>query len=386
METDDSRASSRVNTGTLEGHGISALEKAERESEQQDMLQRAESAEARCRELEEQLEVAKSKLDLQTRNEVLEVKLRDLDVPYQTVLREYVKRLERDKDMAEAQASQAELKERQRTESKFGNVQKIEKETERKVKHLEQEHKFEEERSKRKIKFLEEQGEQAEQSEEQSRQKIKQLEQQIKCIKEESQLMIEHLEQRLEYQEEESQRKIEDVEGQAKKMEQHHKESMEREISHSMRLKRDLLDVRKGIVIYRTNNGGFPVEYDYNSVCGRWKDNLVTCLDRLSRSLEPAENLPETTVREDSSLPGLEASLQMVAGIPEMPSGDLDIDSIFENSVEAPSCYNIAMACFIARVLRWCFDTSWHIDEPECTRMDEVWGAVAQIGKHTGQI
>jgi hypothetical protein len=53
METDDSRASSGVNTGTLEEHGISALENAERESEQQDMVQRAESAKARCKELEE---------------------------------------------------------------------------------------------------------------------------------------------------------------------------------------------------------------------------------------------------------------------------------------------------------------------------------------------
>jgi hypothetical protein len=399
LENDKTQASSAANTAPLEEkHGISAIEKAARKSEQQDMLQRAESAEARCKELEEQVEVARSRLDLQTHDEDFEERLRDLNP---TVLRKYVRDLHLQRDKIIEQASKARVEERKRTELKFKNVQEIEKESKGKLKHLEQRRRFEEEQSKRKIEYLEEQ---AAQSEEQSQQKIKQLEQQVrymgeesqrktkgfeqqlKYLEEESQRITKHLEKQLEYQKDESLRKIRDVEEQAKQMEQHHKESMKREMSSRMRLRRDVLDVKSGIVIFRTKNGSFPVEYDYSSVCGRWKDNMVECLDELSRNPELPENAPETTLREDPSLPGLEASLQMVAGIPEMPSGDLDIDSIFENSLEAPSCYNITMACFIARVVRWCFDTDWHIDEPECTRMEEVWSAVARIGTQTGQV
>jgi hypothetical protein len=372
----DTQASNGPHTTTLEEeHDASALEKAAREFEKQEILHRAESAEARCKELEKQLEVVESKLSIQTLNKDIEEKLRNLDVPDQTALRKYVRLIHLERDRWFEQAGLTGLDERTRAEWRLGIAPDIKEESERKIKHLEQKHKFDQEQSQRKIGYLKQQ---AKQSEEQSQQKIKQLEQQVQYLGEENQRNATEFEQRLKYLEEESQRKIKRLEEQAKQAKQYYEETTSREISKRMSLRRDLLEVKSGIYIYRSERGRFPIEYDFNDLCANWKRKVGVCIDYLARN---PDHLPETTLRKDPSLPNLKALLQMVAGIPEMPPGDLDIDYIFKNSLEAPSCYNVTMACFLARVLRWCFDTNWHIDEPECKRMEEVWSAVVRVGK-----
>jgi hypothetical protein len=133
----------------------------------------------------------------------------------------------------------------------------------------------------------------------------------------------------------------------------------------------------------RVHDGKFPVQYHQDDLRLNWWKSIPRMVTLIGmHSVKPAES----TIRDDTSLPELQSILRTIVGRPLTPGSDaddLDILDCFQQVTEEPTAFSLAIACFVARVTQWCFDTHFHIDEPECTKMQEVWESIATDGKWT---
>jgi hypothetical protein len=410
------QANGEVHPASLEGeHSITALVKLVAECKEQELSERAE---ARCKELEEQRDKALAQVKFRERNKDIQDKIGDLDVPNQVALRKYITDVELERERLQAQGLQNEFETRWMVKLEKDKTMKIREELEQKVNHVEELADYKEAESQRTIERLKKQAKQAEaefkrtierleeqatQAEAEAQRRIKHLEEQAneadvesqrtierveaqaKEAEAESQRKIKHLQSQFKYLEDDHQKTVKRLEEEAAQKETHYEEQLERYLDINARLYRDLDYIRSGKTIFQAFDGGFPVKYDPIDLHAQWKNALVKGLDHmtLAHANNQRANVDvETTVREDPSFPGLAASLQMVTGVPTLPAGDLNIDSVFERCITPPSDFNVALACFMAYALRWCFDTNFHIDDDqECKKLQEVWDTVARDSK-----
>jgi hypothetical protein len=299
-------------------------EKTVAESKQMEWQQRAEFAEARLQEVTTQ--------DQSMRAEISELKeqVRTLNVLNHTQMRQRVKDLNNAAERKVNSANQVASLDRQKLEMEKLRTQHVEEEAKRKIRTLEEETKLK-----------------------------------IKNLEEESQRQIAHLEET------------------AKRMEVQFAKRIEAETLRNVRLQGKIDVLCDDPDVGRVHNCKFPVQYHQDDLRLNWWKGVPRMVTLIGmQSVNPAE----TTIRDDTSLPQLQSLLRMIVGRPLTAGSDmddLDISDCFQQVTEEPTDLSLALACFAARVVQWCFNTPFHIDQPECTKMQEVWDSIATNGELT---
>jgi hypothetical protein len=302
---------------------IATHKQAIAESTQLESLQRAADAETRLHEVERQLQVVSAKnQSLQIQNVELKEQVRSLDVPDHVQMRQRFREFETKENQYRIRADNQRSENREKLEIEKRNTPYAEEEARR----------------------------------------------MIKSIEDKFQAKIEHLEEN------------------AKNMEDYYQRRIGNETERNERLRHKLRVLCGDKLVGRYPYAKFPNEYSVAELHAYWADSVPKFADFIYGVYDMTA---ETTIREDTSIPGFQSLLRLLVGRPLIPGSDTDdlsISECFQHLSKEPTDYYLALAFLTARAVQWCFNTSWHIDGPECTRMQEVWESIAEDGKSTASM
>jgi hypothetical protein len=181
--------------------------------------------------------------------------------------------------------------------------------------------------------------------------------------------------------EEKSQAKIKHIEETTKHMGDYYREKIDDETQRNERLHHRLQVLCGDKLVGRYHDTKFPIEYSVAELHAFWANSVPNLADIIDTECDMTA---ERTFREDTSIPRFQSLLRLIVGQPLTPGSDTDdlsISDCFQHLSNEPTDYYLAVAFFMARAVQWCFNTSWHIDEPECSKMQEVWESIATDGK-----
>jgi hypothetical protein len=214
-----------------------------------------------------------------------------------------------------------------------------------------------------------------------SRKKDELAENYIQYRRREDELMIKYLEGEKERLEAEKERLSQHYNDQAKEMGDYYESKIEASTGHAAELQEALQTLTESKLINRNRDGRFPTHYDTKSLDANWRDIGPELIEIFAKSQA------ETPVvgADIRSLDNINSLLRTAAVASTTPNEGLRIEDYFAGISSLPSNYSLILACFMARMLRWCFDTSFHIDGVQCTKMQEVWEALATYGMLTAR-
>jgi hypothetical protein len=161
-------------------------------------------------------------------------------------------------------------------------------------------------------------------------------------------------------------------EDQLKITEDHHGTQTKADTSQIALLQEKLRTLTKSKLIERTKEGRFPIGYDPKHLHAKWSSTIP----RLINIFEKSHKGVSTASGGIQSLANIHLLLRTAAIFSTIPNEHLRIEDYFVG-VSKPNVYCLVMVCFMARALRWCFDTNFHIDVLRCTKIQEVWEALA---------
>jgi hypothetical protein len=169
-----------------------------------------------------------------------------------------------------------------------------------------------------------------------------------------------------EFKQAELQLRIDHLENEATKREEYYRQEIQNEVSRSTRLASELKILQQPQLVGRTGTG-FPIVYDPDDLRAQWKQAITPIAHHISE--HRSSHTTQIAIREHPSL-------WTVIGRPPTPNDNLDMDGIFKQCVYPPTDHSLVLACFMARAISWCFDTSFHIDQRECTKLHEIWESI----------
>jgi hypothetical protein len=156
--------------------------------------------------------------------------------------------------------------------------------------------------------------------------------------------------------------------GSAEDYEDHHKSQTKADTSQIALLQEKL----RTRLIERTKEGRFPIGYDPKHLYAKRSSTIP----RLINIFEKSHKGVSTASGGIQSLANIHLLLRTAAVFSTTPNEHLRIEDYFVG-ISKPNVYCLVIVCFMARALRWCFDTGFHIDDLQCTKVQEVWEALA---------
>ncbi|KAL5117045.1 hypothetical protein ACEQ8H_005004 [Pleosporales sp. CAS-2024a] len=136
------------------------------------------------------------------------------------------------------------------------------------------------------------------------------------------------------------------------------------------RIKDSLDRLQKPSLLKRYDCYRLPFRYERSELAMKWTEKL--------RSLETI--LGEAEFSLDSPPGPLHALLCEVTGKLVSANTQSSVADFGVLEVDGMSRSSILIACFMARVIRWCFETNFHISGVDSDKLHEVWVSLAKFG------
>jgi hypothetical protein len=147
------------------------------------------------------------------------------------------------------------------------------------------------------------------------------------------------------------------------------------------RLRADLRTLTESKLIDRNRNGRFPTRYNQEDLHAKWNASIPRLINIFAESYEAVPiALPAI-----QSLINFESLLRMATALSATPTEASRMGEYRMGTSSQPKNYSLVLVCFMTRVLRWCFETSFHIDGPQGMKVQEIWESLATYGKLIGK-
>jgi hypothetical protein len=154
----------------------------------------------------------------------------------------------------------------------------------------------------------------------------------------------------------------------------HHEGVLKEKEKENLRLRKTMEDICDSRSIVREQE--YPIEYNEKVLGAKWNEITEKPIGTLRFGSYEA---PATNIRDEKYFASAFAT---VTAMSQSPFQQVNVDGCFSKLSNPPTERSLALACFVAHVLQWVFDSPFHVDDSERDDMNNTYSWVTKKCKY----